>query len=341
MKPIATWGISALLSLNFAIGLQAQILTPNGGLDGSSGNQNVAIGFNGQPAEKLVVEDFGNSPGVLHLVASQLLLPPQGLGVGPDHAFKITHNTNDPTFGPGQTVSFTIEPNGKTFMGTALPGSGSMLSVHGPGGIGVYRNNLNNFIDLKHGSGLVPELSWRSTSGHNFVFRDGGTGNGVLYLSPDGKVGVGTEAFADNHKLYVAGSVYITDNGPEVHSLWVEGSILTEELTVMAKDDWPDYVFEPSYALMPLNEVGTFIKTHGRLPKMPSADQVAEEGIAVGETQRLLTEKVEELTLYLLEMSSRLRSMTEQYDAMIKQYDAVNEEMEVLREEITTLKGEK
>ena len=67
---------------------------------------------------------------------------------------------------------------------------------------------------------------------------------------------------------------------------------------------------------------------------MPTAAQMAEEWAAMGETERLLTIKIEELTLYLLQMSSRLRSMTDQYDTVM-------EEMEALREEITTLKGEK
>jgi len=65
--------------------------------------------------------------------------------------------------------------------------------------------------------------------------------------------------------------------------------------------------------------VEKYIAEHGHLPGMPTASQVAEAGIALGETERILTEKVEELTLHLIEM---------------------NKEIKALREEITTLKVE-
>ena len=183
-----------------------------------------------------------------------------------------------------------------------------------------------DYLQLKHEAG--PEIKWRTSNESNLRFH--ADGSDVMYLSPEGKLGIKTDNFLGDHSLYVA------------------GSMIMEEGFVKLKANWPDYVFAPGYALMPLYEVGEYIQNNGRLPGMPSAAQVAEEGVAVGETQRLLTEKVEELTLYLLQMSSRLRSMTSfeeelnsRLRSMTDQYDTVMEEMEALREEITTLKGEK
>ena len=63
---------------------------------------------------------------------------------------------------------------------------------------------------------------------------------------------------------------------------------------------FPDYVFDADYDLMPLNEVEQFIALNGHLPRVPSAADVAENGINVSALQITLLEKVEELTLYTL-----------------------------------------
>lgn len=69
--------------------------------------------------------------------------------------------------------------------------------------------------------------------------------------------------------------------------------------------NFPDYVFEKDYALMPLSELRTYINANGHLPNMPSATEAGEE-VDLGELNRLLTEKVEELTLYILELEEKL-----------------------------------
>ena len=69
---------------------------------------------------------------------------------------------------------------------------------------------------------------------------------------------------------------------------------------------FPDYVFESDYNLLPLAELRNFISDNGRLPNMPSAQEIEENGADLGELNRLLVEKVEELTLYILEMEERL-----------------------------------
>lgn len=75
---------------------------------------------------------------------------------------------------------------------------------------------------------------------------------------------------------------------------------------------FPDYVFEEGYNLMPLSEVENFIAENGHLPRIPSAADVAENGINVSELQIALLEKVEELTLYTLAQQKRIDELTEQ-----------------------------
>jgi len=104
----------------------------------------------------------------------------------------------------------------------------------------------------------------------------------------------------------------VTLNTPVGCSLYVSEGILTERLRISTKNgsNWADYVFEPTYHLLPLPQVKQFIEQHGHLPDVPSATEIAKTGIDVADTQRLLLQKIEELTLYVIrqdEQLSRLR----------------------------------
>ena len=73
----------------------------------------------------------------------------------------------------------------------------------------------------------------------------------------------------------------------------------------------PDYVFEPDYALRPLSEVATFVETNRHLPDVPSAADIARQGLDMTDMQMTLLKKVEELTLYTLELeSARIETLT-------------------------------
>ena len=72
---------------------------------------------------------------------------------------------------------------------------------------------------------------------------------------------------------------------------------------------WPDYVFAKNYPLMPLEEVEQFINDNGHLPNVPAAQEMEEDGINLAETNKMLMEKVEELTLYLIEQNKRIADL--------------------------------
>ncbi|GAB3955443.1 hypothetical protein GCM10028805_43060 [Spirosoma harenae] len=91
---------------------------------------------------------------------------------------------------------------------------------------------------------------------------------------------------------------------PSGYKLYVAGGILTERVKVAIKDsqEWADYVFSDNYKLRSLNEVEKFIRQNKHLPGVPSAEEVAKQGIDVGKMDAKLLEKIEELTLYMLEL---------------------------------------
>lgn len=101
----------------------------------------------------------------------------------------------------------------------------------------------------------------------------------------------------------------------EVDVLHATENLYSKEVHVMLPP-FPDYVFEKDYPLMSLHELEVFIQENKRLPNMPSADEVAENGAELGDMQVRLTEKVEELTLYILEMNKRLEKLEEENERL-------------------------
>ncbi|MBL7727912.1 MAG: hypothetical protein JNM68_09505 [Dinghuibacter sp.] len=108
---------------------------------------------------------------------------------------------------------------------------------------------------------------------------------------------------------------------PAGYKLFVETGILTEKVKVAVKTsaDWADHVFNKDYPLMPLNQVEDYIKKNGHLPGIPSANDVVKEGIDLGQMNARLLEKIEELTLYLLEQNKKIERQQQEIDQLKKQ----------------------
>ena len=100
------------------------------------------------------------------------------------------------------------------------------------------------------------------------------------------------------------GNIGIGTSSPDA-KLAVNGTIHTKEVKVDL-NGWSDYVFKPSYALRSLAEVKVFIDKNHHLPEVPSEADVAENGVNLGEMNKVLLKKIEELTLYLLRQQRQI-----------------------------------
>ncbi|MGJ1457996.1 MULTISPECIES: hypothetical protein [Sphingobacterium] len=87
--------------------------------------------------------------------------------------------------------------------------------------------------------------------------------------------------------------------------LAVNGSIRAHEIKVEATN-WPDYVFDKDYNLLPLKELENYVKINKHLPDMPKADAVEKDGVHLGEMINKLLKKNEELTLYILSLQNQI-----------------------------------
>ncbi len=82
---------------------------------------------------------------------------------------------------------------------------------------------------------------------------------------------------------------------------------------------WADYVFKPSYQLMTLKETHHFIQENGHLPDVPSEEELKTGGLDLGEMQRIQMQKIEELTLHLIEMDKRMTDLEAENKALKEQ----------------------
>lgn len=117
--------------------------------------------------------------------------------------------------------------------------------------------------------------------------------------------------------LYTVGHSYFANDvrignldGASGYRLTVDGKIMSEELKVQMSGAWPDYVFEENYNLMEIEEIEQFIIKNKHLPGVPSAQEILEDnGFEVGETSRILLEKIEELTLMLIKQNKQIKNL--------------------------------
>ncbi len=144
-----------------------------------------------------------------------------------------------------------------------------------------------------------------------------------LYFGDGNYVSIGEVGGDDNMevkgssiKLLVNGSGSVTiPNGNlgigtsnPSHLLSVNGVIRSKEILVEAIP-WPDYVFSPQYNLPNLKEVEKYIQENQHLPNIPKAKDIEEQGQAVGEIQRKMMEKIEELTLYIIILNKKIENL--------------------------------
>lgn len=163
--------------------------------------------------------------------------------------------------------------------------------------IAKFKNNaasgdLTSVIDVENGGGSL----WRygvSGAGNGL-----GVGNGTFYFENSGRA-----IMTMTDRCIGMGTI----SPDPTYYLSVNGSIRAKSIRV--NSGWADYVFDDSYKLRPLSEVGEYIKSHKHLPDVPTAAEVEQEGVDVAETQVILLKKVEELTLYILQQQAEIESL--------------------------------
>ncbi len=166
-----------------------------------------------------------------------------------------------------------------------------------------HNNNIVYF-----GSG---NTSYAQAIGHELYL--GNNGAYRLHIQNDGDVVLrdrlavgkgGNHTFSSSDALDVTGTSRLTGK------LTVDDNIEAKKVKVTATPgSFPDYVFKPDYSLMPLDQLADYIKTNGHLPNIPKAAEVEANGQDLGLIQQRLLEKIEELTLYVIELKKEIDTL--------------------------------
>ncbi|MEO9483632.1 MAG: hypothetical protein ABJG47_09315 [Ekhidna sp.] len=147
------------------------------------------------------------------------------------------------------------------------------------------------------------QLGLIQSAGKSWQFRAGSSGS--LIFKDDG---------VEKMRINSSGSLGIGTTSTGSHKLAVEGSVGAREVKVEATG-WSDFVFEKDYNLRSLEEVEQHINENGHLPEIPSEVEVMANGINLGEMNAKLLQKIEELTLYLIEQNKEINALKEKVES--------------------------
>lgn len=164
-------------------------------------------------------------------------------------------------------------------------------------------NLLGTNLLGKHSSGST---AYQLTSFGNFT------------LNTDGMIGNNRGLFINsanrNFFSVTENAITFSDANQDLFKVNNNGFLYTRKVVVTLNNPFPDYVFSNTYYLTPLNELEAFIKKYKHLPNVPSAKEISENNnqIELGEMQVRLLEKVEELTLYILQQQKEIETLKQQ-----------------------------
>lgn len=305
----------------------------------SNANESMRISANGNvgvgtitPLRKFTVSTLGdgnNISSLLRLEQYNVGSPIGGTGVSIDMA--IGDNYNLPSLAGQIRLVRSNYNNTAMYFSTALANTLSDKMVIDPyGNIGVGTTSPTKKLTISaqgNGNGVVPLLRLEQ---YNPGSPENGTGVSIDMAIGDnsnlpavgGQIRLVRSDY-NNTTMYFStalantvtdrmiidprGNIGIGTSNTQGYKLAVNGDVIATSIKVKPYANWPDYVFDGSYQMLSLSEVKAYIDKHKHLPEIPSAKQVAKNGIDLGEMNMLLVKKVEELTRYLIAQDELLQ----------------------------------
>ncbi len=180
------------------------------------------------------------------------------------------------------TKMMTMSANGNLGLGTTTPNA--KLDVRGSIKTSYSDNRYVNLFNSGDGNSYMNIQGGSDSSRFGFQV----DGSSKMSIMKNGNVGIGTSS--PDSKLSVNGKIHAKE--------------VKIDLSI-----WPDYVFKETYSLPPLEKVENHILEKGHLKNIPSAEEVEKNGVQLGEMNIKLLEKIEELTLYMIEQHKKTEQL--------------------------------
>jgi|GEM_PF-4905247 len=222
----------------------------------------------------------------------------------------------------GQTISTPFYISTSNHVGLGL-GSSPSTSINTSSSVTVGNNGFTNALAVNgttnfNGNVFIPTstLAINQTSVPSLP-SNAGTKVTSLQLAVNGNANISNALIVGNVTDFASAKTAFPGN----YSIYAENGIITEGVTIALKNDatgnyWADFVFDKNYKLTPLAELESFIKNNHHLPEIPSAKEVSEKGINVAQIDAKLLQKIEELTLYMIEMKKENDKLSKQVESL-------------------------
>jgi hypothetical protein len=209
---------------------------------------------------------------------------------------------------------FLARDGSKVQLGNGTEASGTKLHITSGNDVGL-TDNLSGYVMMGSQAGLN-----MIADNNEIQVRNNGAASHLYVQNSGGSVYIGdATGFTSDHRLGVDGNTVITGAlrvgttvTPAGYKLAVDGRVICTEVMVRLVNNWPDYVFQHNYKLAPLGEVESFIEKNKHLPGIPSAAKLEKEGLSLGEMQKLQMQKIEELTLYIIDINRQLQTVKQE-----------------------------
>ncbi len=151
------------------------------------------------------------------------------------------------------------------------------------------------------------------TSGDNNIFI-GSSVQPNISVTASNQLNIGNWIYGSNGNIGIGITTV-----PAGYKLAVAGNIITEKIKVKLQSaGWPDYVFHHQYQILSLNDLEKYIQQNKHLPDVPSASEVEKDGLDLGDNQSILLKKIEELTLYVIEINKKVEKLSEENELLKK-----------------------
>ncbi|WP_264536595.1 hypothetical protein [Flavobacterium sp. N1736] len=333
-----------LVILISTVFVNAQIYTPSGTIQGSSGNNNVGIGINA-PLHKLDVYGTHNDSRILlhslgggydvnqadlMLWASEPGLTYTGVGIGNNISNYTTTNGLLKLLNPARGGSYIRLLDASMSFNVVTSGAvdKQALTIDTNGNIGIGTNNPNSKLEIMGSSQIGYEIGTLKLKSSTL--------NQFMYFGYDDQFSAGyiqsVKPGTDQQNILIApvgGNVGIGTKSPDA-KLAVNGTIHSKEVKV-DMIGWSDFVFKKEYNLLTLDEVEKHINEKGHLENIPSEKEVLENGINLGEMNAKLLQKIEELTLYIIGQEKRNNNQSLEIEQSKKEIELLKKENETFK----------
>jgi hypothetical protein len=237
------------------------------------------------------------SPGTLSIYPTNPATTKVGIGTStPSFLFHIVgKNANS----EGMTLGSTTTGN-------------FALTSYGGNAYGLFAGVCN------HGNAWLQAGRYDTPTAYNLILQPSGgsvgigTHNITNLLTVNGSISgttLTTSGLINTAGIYSSGKVGIGIYANPNYMLTVDGGIVCTEVQVVTNPGQADYVFNPTYRLRTINEVESFVKENNHLPEVPSAAEAKEKGYNLTDMDNMLLKKIEELTLYTIELNKRLAAL--------------------------------